>query len=296
MDFNAVTQRMFALYGQERYDEAITLLEEAAAEFPDRDQGITFWRACLLGVSGRAAESLRTLEDGLDRDLWWAPSMLGDTDFDSVRSLPGWSQVLERCRATTEVFKVGWTPHPRAMPAKDPVMGTLVTLHGAGANPDDFGQRWREATPERWTVIVPEGPSPTSSEAREWPRDHPDSESVAQLEGLELTQPVVLAGWSQGCGVACWWAWNGLVETAGLLLVGPGYLDWWTPDLPRKIPTYIFIGEQDFLLPGCLEHQRLLEQVGVPVYLDLRPGLGHQMPDDLDLVISAALDWIADIS
>ena len=56
MGFEAAAQRVFDLYGEGRYEEALKVVERARLDHPEEDGRLSFWEACLLGVSGAPDE------------------------------------------------------------------------------------------------------------------------------------------------------------------------------------------------------------------------------------------------
>ena len=101
------------LYWEKHYDDALDVVEDARSDHPHEDGRLTFWQACLLGISGRSSEALDTLTSGIDRGLWWAPDLLADSDLDSVRSLRGWEGVERLCVEATERYMAQHHPRPQ---------------------------------------------------------------------------------------------------------------------------------------------------------------------------------------
>lgn len=294
MEFRSVTRQVFDLYEKERFDEALEFVEAARSDHPEQDGRLTFWRACLLGVSGRPSEALKSLERGLERGRWWAPDMLADSDLDSVRSLPGWGDLLRRCEEANAEFMEQHHPESQVRNARTmEAAGTLITLHGAGADPVDYADRWGNAVPDAWTVVTPVGTVPLSETQWAWPHENPTNAVTDQLDSLEFPRPVVLAGYSQGGGVAASLAWDGLLEVVGLILVAPSLSqERWDPQSHVRVPTYIVVGEHDRYLPRCLALQERMQEAEARVLVDQRPGLGHTEPEDLPKTVTTALDWI----
>lgn len=292
MEFGEVARQVFDLYGKGRYRDGLDVIARARPGHPDQDGRLTFWQACLLGMSGRSRDALKVLEAGLDRGLWWAPGMLADSDLDSVRTLPGWDGLLARCEeAAAESAPL--RPDPRIRTATTPTQtGTLISLHGAGNDPAAHARVWEEAVPDSWTLITPVGNVPMAPGEWAWPFDLSIDPLVEQLEGLDLRPPLILAGWSQGGGVAASMAWTGPLKVEGLLLVGPGLRDDWDPDSHRHVPTYIVIGEKDLNRARCLKLRDQLTEHGASVFVDERPGLGHERPENLPETIAVALNWL----
>jgi len=293
MDFVDVQRRVIDLYGKEAYDQGLETIAVARPEHPDEDGILTFYEACLLGKSGRIREALETLEAGLDRGLWWAPGQLADSDLDSVRTLPGWETVLARGeQAVSEMSSLRPDPLVRPGATANPE-GTFITLHGAGVDPMAHAKRWEEAAPSTWTVITPVGSVPMTSGHWAWPYDLSLEPLIEHLEGLPLWRPLILAGWSQGGGMAASMAWAGPLEVDGLLLFGPGLRDrQWDPGSHRHVPTYIVIGQHDLALRSCLELRERMADHGAAVLLDELPGKGHELPENLQGTIALALDWL----
>jgi predicted esterase len=294
MDFRDVTRRVFDLYDDGRYEDGLEVIEAARPEHREEDGRLTFWEACLLGMSGAPEQALATLQAGMDRGLWWAPGMLADSDLDSVRGLEGWEELLDRCSQLSAEYIAVHRPECQVYPAvvASPA-GTLITLHGAPADPIAHAEEWREAVPDTWTLVAPVGTVVVSPGQWAWAHDASGDAVLEQLEDLELSPPVVLAGWSQGGWVAANIAWEGLLDVVGLVLVAPSIGEAvWDPDLHRGVPSYIVVGELDRYLPGCLALEMVLERAGVPVFLDQRAGMGHALPEDFSETTAAALDWV----
>ncbi len=292
-----MAQRVFDLYSEGRYEEALRVVEGARPDHPEEDGRLTFWEACLLGVSGAPDEALRVLEAGMERGLWWAPDMLADSDLDAVRELKGWDEVLHRCSELAAEFSATHRPETQHHPASvDSPAGTVITLHGGGADPAAHADQWRGAVPDAWTVVAPVGTVPVSKGEWGWAHDGSTDAVLEQIRDLELSPPVVLSGFSQGGGVAAALAWEGAVEASGLVLVCPslGPLRW-DPGSHRRVPTYIIAGDLDRYLPACLELKEGMERGGVPVRLDELPGVGHRVPDDFPRRMRAALEWVISV-
>jgi tetratricopeptide (TPR) repeat protein len=72
----------------ERWDEAIRIHEEALAERPDHP-ALLFNLACMEARGGRTADALTHLQRAVELEPTWAEAAATDTDFDSIRTEPG---------------------------------------------------------------------------------------------------------------------------------------------------------------------------------------------------------------
>ena len=299
MEFSSLTARVFDLYGQGRYQEALDAVGSARRSHPEQDGRLTFWEGCLLSVSGRPKEALAVLADGLDRGLFWSPRMLEDHDLDAARGEPGWPDLLRRCEAAA-ADAMSQRPPVRVRPGLTGEAPVLVTLHGAGADPDIHADHWEAATPDEWTVVSPVGLVPHSTFTWGWPHDAGSAEPAAldQIAGVDMPTAPVLGGFSQGAGVAADIGSRQSIPVAGLVLVAPSFVWSDTADAAARlrVPTYIIVGSEDWGLPQAQELHRLLRDEERPAVLDIREGLGHTLPLDFEETLPRALAWILDAS
>lgn len=294
MDFAEVRQRVFAAYAYGSYLEPVGLLRQARPEFPDSDDILTFWEACLSSMGGEPEDALDALTAGLDRGLAWHPKMLADPDLDAARELTGWDDFEQRSAKLTASLEAE-RPEPRIRLSPDPV-GTLVALHGGGDVPGDFFARWAAAAPAEWTLITPVGDVPRSQGRWAWPYDLSTDSLADALEEQPLKEPIVMAGFSQGAALALKAAWNGLYRVSGSILVaGMLGVEEWLESRRHPVPLYLIVGtDDDISYEPSRDTCAALEEAGVPVHVDLHEGLGHEYPPEMNRLIREGLTWISE--
>lgn len=291
MDFADLSHKLLDLYLEGSYREALQLVDQGRREFPDEDQTLTWFEGCLLGVSGESDRSLEVFEKGLDRGLGWHPKMLLDPDLDSVRTLDGWEAFEQRSAASVEEWSEA--PPPTMTRETSDAVGTVIALHGGGADPDENFQRWATAIPDNWSLVAPAGDVPVGKSLWGWPFDLATDSLLNSLDGLSLTEPIVVSGISQGARLAARAVWDGDIEPAGLILIAAVLTtDAWVATRQLPVPLFLFIGSEDRGRGSSVETVSALEEAGVPVRVEIRQELGHQIPDDFDHVMRTGLDWI----
>lgn len=63
----------------------------------EHEARLVFWRACFTSLTGRPAEALAVLEDGLEGGVWWDPQLLDrDPDLAVMRQLDGYETLRSR--------------------------------------------------------------------------------------------------------------------------------------------------------------------------------------------------------
>ncbi|HEY3016986.1 MAG TPA: hypothetical protein VGJ41_17860 [Nocardioides sp.] len=282
--------RLGGLYVAGRLEEAVALTERLAVEFPERAVSSAYARACVLAMLGRPAEALDGLKGAVAGGGWLTPRQLDDPDLDPLAELDGYADLvatmrarsdsaLEAARATTARQAV---VRPDATPT-----AVVVALHMAGVEGAETEAIWAPVAGSGLAVVVPESTLRNGDGRPCW--DDPGvalrdvTAAVTLARGLGAGAPVVLAGGSQGAGVATRLALSGAAgEVAGFLAVvgAPGPDEY---DVPRDrvVRGVLLAGGDD---PLSAARQRAvhaeLADAGHDVELVEVPGLAHVYPDD----------------
>lgn len=281
--------RVFSLYRQGDFGAALAAVQDARSSHAEEDNTLTFWEGCLLARLGRKQEALETLLAGIERGEWWPTGKLIDHDLDSVRDEPEWETVRSHCEAMTQSL-LEERPAPRVRDGSG--SGTLVTIQGAHAMQEDLFRTWDRATPHGWTVITPVASEPTGDGRWEWPHSMDASvESVtSDLQGFDLSPPLILAGFSIGSAIACHMI-NSTEQTAdGLIAIAPSSSADFEEllEATSSVRSLVICGDRDSRVDRYrnLEPQ-LAEREQVD--FDLVEGLGHANPPDLDTRVAQFL-------
>jgi predicted esterase len=289
MGFSDLANRMFGLYRDGEYEGALELVQDAYDKYPDEDNNLTFWEACLLARVGQAQTALEVLSKGVERGQWWPPGQLADQDLDPVRKLRGWEQVAEHCAEIT-ANKLAARPDPIIRQGTG--AGSLIAIQGARATQEEVSSTWKAATPSRWTVITPAGAEPTADGCWAWPRSIEEAASsvLGDIRDIPLDAPIVLTGFSIGSAIACHIINTELMPVDGLIAVAPS--SWRSFDelrqAARRTRTLIIGGDQD---PRYSKYQQLEADLAHDnqTRVDLIDGLSHANPSDLARRVSEFL-------
>ncbi len=90
---NALILEGYNLVAEEKYGAAIARGEEAIAFAPASGEGY-YHTACYLARAGRGEEALGRLGEAITRDPKLAAQAAGDPDFESIRSLPRFQELI----------------------------------------------------------------------------------------------------------------------------------------------------------------------------------------------------------
>ncbi len=156
-----------------------------------------------------------------------------------------------------------------------------------------------------WLVALPQATHVVDREGYAWrDRDVAAREMevhyAALCGGYQIDRSrVVLAGFSQGAALATWLALRqSPIKAMGVLAVTPGVrdLDAIAPLAKAQgghLRIYLIIGTRDFAYERVRDFARLLQSTNIPIIVDERASLDHEMPADFDETVAQALDFIA---
>jgi dienelactone hydrolase len=286
--YDAVVDRVEALYGQQRYGEAIELVDRETAGLAAWAAELAHLKACLLGADGDPDAALRALQEASAAGAWWAPEILvGDDDLAGLRGRPEFGQLVAVSGA-----RVADDPVAALIDVPDRPKGVVVALHGAGQTAEHARQDWHGVLALGYALMCVQSSRRMSPMYRTWPeREHAIADIARGLGELpaDLRQlPVIAAGFSAGGRAALDWALTAEPSAAsGVLVLAPALRR-----LPATVtgtlsPATIWIGTGDELLEVVEEAAGTLAGFGLTI--KQIPGLGHQFPAAFDELLSKVL-------
>ena len=302
MTFNELTNQIVTLYHQDRKEEALRLIEQHQDAFPEQAARLTFWRMCFLSLTGRVDDTLSVFREGLDAGLWWHKELFNDPDLNAVRDLPEFQRLMavsqekyeERQGTIERDFAILLPELPSSH--KYPL---LITLHGRNGNKESDLVQWELARQRGWLVLLAQSTQPVFQGAYHW--DNPTRgledllfyyEQVSQNYEIDQ-QRMIIAGFSQGSGMAIYTALKGNLPVRGFIGIGT----WWADANElvgenKNVRGYFITGEKDHTLDRAREIQGVLRTNHVPFGEEVHAELGHEFPPDFEKSFDAAIDFI----
>ena len=300
-----VEQQYHQLYQDGAYADALDLATRQAHIFPEHAQKVIYaWRMnCACGLKDKAL-TLRLLGEAVQAGYWYS-GLQEDDDFALLHGDPEFERLAAICtqrraQAMAGAAAVIKTAAPEGRPAPYPL---LLALHGANAAAE--AGHWMAAVSAGWFLGLPQSSqvfAPGTYTWNDW--DWALQEVPQRFATLCAQHPidagrVVLAGFSQGGGLAAWLGLNRAIEVRGLVLVGPFLVDvnHLLPILeqhgPYDLRVYLVAGARDVY---CREIARqlaeLLPKYGIQCQLDVYPDLEHSFPLDFERKLPEALDYV----
>jgi dienelactone hydrolase len=178
----------------------------------------------------------------------------------------------------------------------------LIALHGGASHKDSNLGYWEIARQKGWLVLSPQSTQPLYSGSYSW--IEPESAVTdlhAYVEQIFKDHPIdrqrmVIAGFSQGGGMAIYTALSGRLKVRGFIGIGTYWAD---PEslvplakLTSSVRGYFVVGEKDNTLDRTIAIQNILKENKVPFAEEVHPGLGHEFPADFEPSFDKAIDFI----
>jgi predicted esterase len=302
-----VEQQFHHLVQSGAYTEALDLITQEAYVFSGPAQKVVYyWRMMLACRLKKKDLALHLLKEAVQAGYWYA-ELMNDPDL----------QLLHGEAEFTYFAKMGMARRAQAIANAIPVVKILqpdrklspypllLALHGSNANVEVQVKHWESAVQHGWLIALPQssqifGPGTYTWNDWEWAQQ----EVCERYETLCKEYPidperVVVAGFSQGGGLALWLVLSGAIKAQGLILVGP-FLD----DLPQIIPflekhdssglrVYLVAGQRDRYCRGIVQQlMTLLPKYGILCTLDDYPDLEHSFPIDFEKKLPEALSFV----
>lgn len=303
--FQELTNKMMRLYTDSKYADALLLIEQNADRFPEQSARTTFWKMCLLSLCGRADDVISVFQHGLDSGLWWAESQFRDTDLDAVRDLSEFKHLVMVSQEKHQEARKHIERDQAILVPDAPASGLyplLIALHGGNGNKESNLEYWEVARRRGWLVLSPQSTQPVYPGAYSWLDGEQgiadvifSVEKISKEYRIDL-QRTVIAGFSQGSGMAIYAALSGKIPARGFIGIGTFWRDPAELDaLAKKAKTlrgYFVTGEKDQTLDRVREIQNVLRRNDIQFIEELHPDLGHEFPSDFASSFDRAIEFI----
>jgi len=305
--FDQFLSEILGLYSNGNYTAALRIVTAQGDLFPEQRAIVYNLHFCLLAISGDQESAIQVLQSAIDQGYWWPVAVLrGDTDLAALQGHPDFERLVTTCAerhtaaqmtARAERLVIPPAPHS-AVPYP-----MLVAFHPRNSSAQTFARHWADLSGHGWLVVLPQSSQVCGVNAYCW-----DDRSLAENEAREHfaaisagyaidPERIVLAGFSQGGGLAAWLSASQLIPAKGFVVIGP-YLRSVDELLERPAPPAAHV--RGYLITGDLDRdggifdklETLLTRSGISYRRERRPTLGHDMPADFEMHRANALKFI----
>jgi len=305
LSIRELTNEMLSFYTEGKYSYALELVEQNADKFPEEATRIAFWKMCLLSLCGRTQAVISVFQQGLDSGFWWSEVQFQDTDLDAVRDLPEFKRLVAVSQKRYQEVRKHIEPDYDVLLPDAQTSGKyplLLAVHGRNGNKNSHTECWDTARQKGWLVLLAQSTQPLTSSSYCW--DDPTQgledllsyyEQVSRRYSIDL-QRIILAGFSQGGGMAVYAALSGKTDASGFIAIASFYNE--PASLQRLVNDtqhvrgYFITGEKDRSLDNVREVQKVLKETDTQFGEEVHPELGHEFPSDFEKSLDKAIDFI----
>jgi len=309
-EFIELRNKMYRLYLEGRYSEALQVAEEANARFKDEVSETSYWLACLNSVLHKEDKAIEILKGSLNADTWWSPKQLEkEKDLDPIRNHKEFKEILEKCYQMIEEKQKESKPerlvfYPDKFDEKKKYP-LFVALHWAGGNAEEFSEYWKHVLKRGYILLVPQS-SQLFGQKRycweDWEKAKNEiTDHILEIEKHNLIEDgIIIAGASQGANreIINFAFEDTPLNIKKFIAVIPPIRDvsFYIPLLKngvrKGVRIYIIAGEKDIFAEKTKELYSEMEKAGLQCKLTVIPGIGHEFPSNFDDYIDEALDYL----
>lgn len=305
-DYPSMRAQLGLLYGEERFTDAVTLLENHIDRFPDHYEANAYNLATMQIICLQNEAAVTVFNQAADKGVWYGKYYLEGELFGSISEMPAFCVYLERNKTLRENAVEETMQFKAVLPDDyDPVRSypLFLAFHGGDGNTIEFSAVWHSKRLRREFILVYVQSSIASNmQGFSWylPEEiRADVMSayrqIQQQYVIDIDQ-IYVGGFSAGAIATFCMAFDSDLPLKGYICLGPptppGIL---TIDNIKLTVTEgtrgcVIIGDQDPFYPAMIATSARFDSLGHPCEVIVLPETGHTIPENLPLLIDQALD------
>ncbi len=312
--WSEVREAAYAFVEQEKFTEALALIEQAAPELQDREFEVSDLTMAILFDAGRTDEALSVWEKGLDKGFFYFVIPRSAT-YDGVRKNDRFKKTLARNNRLREIANSGCKPEYKVItPASYSPKSSyplLMIIHGGNQSIVKAMDTWDpRVIGDDLIIAYVQSSMQVATKSYRWDLGGVDiySPPTAQDEVLGLYQEIVgeysvdtaqvtLAGFSQGGNLSLVMAAEGTIPARGFIVGCPAIRSPIPPEVAqaaaaRGVRGTIFVGSKDWTAAAVQTTVSNFNEAGLVVSHIVMEGKGHEYPDNFEEVLREAVKHI----
>ncbi len=297
------------LYQQKKLKEAADLLEWALTRFPDHLEANAFNLALVYGQLKEYDKGIKTLKYAFDRGIWFSIYMFNQEDWAPFSEREEFKEMHTRNEALRQEAQkhakpkiLVLTPEKYNRQRKYPL---FIALHGGGGNIEEFKEAWKsKKLSEEFILAYFQSFQLVSMNGYSWTEDL----ELAKKEISEAfhkvkkdysvdEKEVIIGGFSSGGVAALEVSLSNVFPVAGFVVLCPAKSESFTSENVREakergLRGTLLTTEMDPRLSVQKEMVEVFESAGFPLRFVVTPNIGHWFPEDIEIKIDQAVDYI----
>lgn len=298
------------LYSQKRYSEAVDVLNDALARFPDHLHANAYNLALMYGHLGKYEKGIKVMQYALEHGIWFGKYDFANEEiwrpYKELSSFKAflnqnemfWKEAQDKAKPELVIFPPKAYNDQKNYPL-------FIALHGGNSNIESFRKSWvSERLQQEFIVAYVQSSQVVSMDGYNWTEDMEISKKeIADAykkiikKHKILKNRVIIGGFSSGGVAALEVSFNNTIPVSGFITLCPPKPENFGAQKvidakERGIRGTILTTEMDPRLPDQKTMNEILEAEGFPCEFIVTPDIGHWFPEDLDKKIDSAIGFI----
>lgn len=300
------------LYNQNKYQEALNILEKASESLPSDEFekykfNIMLLRADFCCDEKRYQECLDIMEYlinqgyACDNDIF---EILPDKDDIRYMKLKNKNDIyLAEAKEKAKFKYVVHIPEDYSQERQYPL---FLALHGDPGNIDEFSEYWKpdELLKNGFIVVYVQSSQLLIHDGYGWTENflvsRKDIKECYNLVSQKYSvddKRVIIGGFSGGAMAALDIAMANIIPVKGIIALGPDLTEAFTKEnakmaAERGVKCVLMEGEVLIPSPELNEMIKIFKEVGFSYKLYINKGIGHAVPEDLSYKLNQAIEFI----
>lgn len=309
-NYQEMRKHVGELYNQKRYREAAEVLNVALARFPDHLYANSYNLALMYGHLGEHEKGIKVLINCLDHDLWFGKyAFYNEEAWGAYKKLENFQIFLKKNEAVWNEARKKAKPDLLVVTPEGYVSGKeyplFIALHGGNSNIANFRKSWAsERMRKKFIVAFVQSSQIVAMDGYNWTEDLELSKREIAEAYYKTTQKyavrkdkVIVGGFSSGGVAALEVILHNTIPAAGFIALCPAKSESFTAERVREaknrgVKGIILTTEMDPRLPDQKSMNEILKAESFPSEFIITPDIGHWFPEDLDIKIDNAIDFI----
>ncbi len=308
-EYKALDLSVDKLCDQEKFDEAIKLLEISYTLFPDYDCELKTYNLYICRAIKKYDKCIEILDECMEKGYFYG---LRWSNWDPLRELPEWDEIEKRNEENRAVAsaeaKMEYKVYKPEGYDKNNSYPLYLILHGDGngCNIENFSKEWKPDTFTNKGFIVAylQSSYPECSIGFGWTFDYEQSRNDI-LEGYNKVcdeysvdmDNIHLGGFSGGAMASLNVMMNNTIPAKSIISLCPGETDDVNSQNIKKaaargVKLLLLEGESSGEVPFHLELMELSKKSNLVSKYFIMKDAGHNIPDNWDEVLEENLDFL----
>ncbi len=308
MKFEKLTEEVFSLYTQEKYNQALEVVQKAKSDYPEKIHKTSYWAACLYNKSNKHKEAIDELTNSFEKGFWWAPKLLTeDPDLEPLHNKKEFKELVSKCKKLREIKQSNSKSKLKVLKSekkKNKNYPLLIILHGRSGNIEEFSKYWDiPYLKDKYLLAFIQSSQVFGMDSFCWDdielakkevKKHYNS--LVQNNKVNINN-VIIAGASQGGRLAIQLALEenvfcGFIGIIPALTDVDKYKEFMINWEKIKMKGVMITGDKDYYYKNVKELYKSMNDLNYPIKLITEKGLGHYISDKFPKHIKSALEFI----